>query len=198
MMDCDPPAGEEGAKRRSAQKLIERWILQKNGRISRDFPEKADKVSLAGTTTNWPLGAVKSARTPIAPPVQPLFLQMKRQPRLSTSSKYICLQHLLVMMMLSSTCPIILLFPDPSSFVSETRGRGYGCGRGGDTDLIVPLKLNLVQYQCFSRCRRVQAQQLLVRWQFQAPRPHLRAAPESKVSLFDGDHNIHRSTLKTP
>ena len=139
-MDCDPPAGEEGAKRRSAQKLIERWILQKNGRISRDFPEKADKVSLAGTTTNWPLGAVKSARTPIAPPVQPLFLQMKRQPRLSTSSKYICLQHLLVMMMLSSTCPIILLFPDPSSFVSETRGRGYGCGWGGDTDPIVPYK----------------------------------------------------------
>ena len=89
-MDCDPPAGEEGAKRRSAQKLIERWILQKNGRISRDFPEKADKVSLAGTTSNWPLGAVKSARTPIAPPVQPLFLQMKPQPRLSTSSKYIC------------------------------------------------------------------------------------------------------------
>ena len=28
--------------------------------------------------------------------------------------------------------------PDPSSPVSETRGRGYGCGWGGDTDLIVP------------------------------------------------------------
>ena len=48
MMDCDPPAGEEGAKRRSAQKLIERWILQKNGRIIRDYPEKTDWQGIAG------------------------------------------------------------------------------------------------------------------------------------------------------